>query len=482
MFTIMCAENGMVISAILNLQKETYFCVAMIIAILFIGFLLYQIKELRKEKDKEVQNYETILLATAVETYKGIRILDLSTGDSDYIYFENNSIKKSKIGDWMSWIASQEKNVLPEDWPELYNALQIDNLRQMKDSDVVRKNYRSIYKDRDGFYRTYSTTFSIIYVNGRKNAVMSTIDNTEVVKKELKQKSLLFSAASIYIAMYVVDLKKDIVDTLKSPEHISELLKGRKHNVQELFNHMMTKTTDEQFLDDMMKFVDFSTLKERMQGVNNITLEFLGTHSGWCRARFIAVDYDEDNQLSRVLWVVENIDKEKKKSNRLLYLSETDLMTGIRNRGSGERKIRELLEREHQGMFCLLDADKFKSINDQYGHGVGDKVIIEIANCLKSSFRENDVVMRLGGDEYAVFADGITDKKTAITIIERFLDAIDRIAIPELGDRKVTVSVGVAFKISGDDSNFEKLYSHADHCAYESKKIDGNAYMFYDLT
>lgn len=468
------------LKAVMRKNTSAEYILTAIVIIMFLGFLFYQVRELRKEKDREVQNYENILLATAAETYKGIRLLDLETGNADYICFENDSIKKTQIGDWMTWLKSQEKIILPQDWQELYEVLNIDNLRQMKEKEAFQKNYRSVYKDEDGYYHTYSTTISMNYVEGKKMAIMSTIDNTEVVKKERKQKNLLNSAASIYISMHVVDLKNDVMESLKSEEHINKILGGRKHNVQELFREIMTKLTDEQFLDVMMKFIDFSTLDERMQGVNTITLEFLGTISGWCRARFIAVDYDENDQLSQVLWVVENIDKEKKKANRLLYLSETDIMTGIRNRGSGERKIRELLEQDHQGMFCLLDADKFKSINDQYGHGIGDKVIIEIANCLKVSFRENDIVMRLGGDEYAVFADGITDKKVAETIIERFFNAITSMDIPELGDRKVTVSVGIAFKKSDDGSDFENLYSHADHCAYESKKIEGNAYMFFE--
>lgn len=436
---------------------------------------------IKKENDRAVQNYENILLAIAAETYKGIRLLDLETADSDYICFENDGINRTKIGEWMCWLKTQEKNIYPEDWQDVYEVLHIDNLRQMKEKEAFQKNYRSIYKDEEGYYRTYSTTVSIIYVGGKKTAIMSTIDNTEVVKKEIKQKNLLSSAASIYISMHVVDLKNDVMESLKSEEHINNLLGGRKHNVQELFREIMTDLTDDQFLEGMMSFVDLTTLDKRMQGVNNISFEFLGKISGWCRARFIVVDYDEHHRLNRVLWVVENIDKEKKESNELRYLSETDLMTGIRNRGSGERKIKELIEDNHQGMFCLLDIDKFKSVNDQFGHGVGDKVIIEIANCLKSSFRKNDIILRLGGDEYAVFADGIIDKQIGETIIERFFNAIDSIDISELGDRKITVSVGIAFKTLEDDSDFEILYKHADYCAYESKTIAGNAYMFFEV-
>ena len=63
---------------------------------------------------------------------------------------------------------------------------------------------------------------------------------------------------------------------------------------------------------------------------------------------------------------MEVIDEQKRREKKLLYLSETDSMTGINNRGSGERKITEFLEKKKGGLFCLLDCDKFKKINDTY--------------------------------------------------------------------------------------------------------------------
>ena len=130
-------------------------------------------------------------------------------------------------------------------------------------------------------------------------------------------------------------------------------------------------------------------------------------------------------------------------------------------------------------MFILLDADKFKSINDTYGHGVGDRVIIEIANCLKRAFRENDVVMRLGGDEFAAFAPLVFGTEGGSIILERFFDQINLVSIPELRDRKIEVSVGAAFYQEEDEYSFEELYKRADGCTYVSKKHKGNYVTFY---
>ena len=178
------------------------------------------------------------------------------------------------------------------------------------------------------------------------------------------------------------------------------------------------------------------------------------------------------------MWMVEVIDEEKRQRDNLQMLSETDRMTGILNRGGGEAKIREMLDSGRSGMFCLMDADKFKSINDNYGHGVGDKVLIEIANCLKKSFRDNDIVLRLGGDEFAAYAPTVLNEKVGQQIIDRFFYNIDLINIPELKDRKICISMGVAFYKPEDDFSFDELYKRADHGTYISKKHEGNYVTF----
>lgn len=116
-------------------------------------------------------------------------------------------------------------------------------------------------------------------------------------------------------------------------------------------------------LQEVLEFVDISTLEERLLEESSITYEFIDKISGWCRSRFIPVDYDENGRLLHVLFCIECIEKEKKRENRLISLAQTDLMTGLCNRGSGEKRITELLKEKTGGLLCLIDCDKFKSIN-----------------------------------------------------------------------------------------------------------------------
>lgn len=174
-----------------------------------------------------------------------------------------------------------------------------------------------------------------------------------------------------------------------------------------------------------------------------------------------------------------DITDKKKMENQLRYLSQTGALTGIHNRGSGEHRVQSLLEQGQRGMFCLLDIDKFKHINDTYGHGVGDKVLIALAQCLTHSFRSQDIVMRLGGDEFSIYAVGISDEEIGRRSIQRFFNTVNTIDIPELGDYKVSVSLGAVLCSGAQKVDFDQLYQMADATMYNCKKVQGNKADFY---
>ena len=162
-----------------------------------------------------------------------------------------------------------------------------------------------------------------------------------------------------------------------------------------------------------------------------------------------------------------------------MYLSETDRMTGICNRGCGERKISEMLDKHIGGLLCLIDCDKFKAINDTYGHAVGDSVIIAVAETLQNSCRENDIVLRLGGDEFAMYIPGLLDRQAADLFTERVFAAISSIQIPEMGTKQIYVSMGASFCLEDEEISFDRLYKEADEAMYQSKKVEGYCVTFY---
>lgn len=170
------------------------------------------------------------------------------------------------------------------------------------------------------------------------------------------------SLSSIYISMELVNVQTHRYHIVKTLDEVVHFLGVKpqsegEYRIDEDFpghiNSVMNEFCTKAQRKETLEFVDISTVEDRLRGKNTIVHEFIGKVSGWCRERFIPVDYDADGRLWHVLYCVENIDEEKRRENRLMYLAQTDFMTGIRNRGSGENKITEYLVRKQCGLLCL---------------------------------------------------------------------------------------------------------------------------------
>ncbi len=299
--------------------------------------------------------------------------------------------------------------------------------------------------------------------------------------KAEKNSHNLLSAAGIYLVMVNINLPQDSYETIScKSERLKAIIGDKGTDARKTMEEIIRTITDERSVSDMRIFMNLDTLYERMNDVNTLSHEYMDISDRWCRVRFIASDRDNKGKLIHVLIVSEIIDREKRDRDRLLYLSETDQMTGVNNRGTGEMRIRKQLMEGECGMLAILDIDRFKQINDTYGHGVGDKVLVMIATAMKATFREKDITMRLGGDEFAVYVNGVNDRNEAEFILKRFIGNVEKRSVEELQGNPVNVSIGVAFYRKGDRFAFEELYRRADACTYESKKKEGNSISFFE--
>ncbi|MEG1495859.1 MAG: EAL domain-containing protein [Clostridiales bacterium] len=157
---------------------------------------------------------------------------------------------------------------------------------------------------------------------------------------------------------------------------------------------------------------------------------------------------------------------------------KTDLMTGLLNRASAEVIITQRLKNnEATCAMIMLDIDNFKKFNDTSGHAYGDKVISAVAAKLSESFRQNDIVARMGGDEFAVFLDNIPGVDVIEEKAHKFCAGLSDIMIDgENGD--ITCSVGIAVS-STQAHTFELLYKNADKALYNAKCCGRNMVAIY---
>ncbi|MET3940539.1 diguanylate cyclase (GGDEF)-like protein/PAS domain S-box-containing protein [Paenibacillus sp. PvP094] len=156
-----------------------------------------------------------------------------------------------------------------------------------------------------------------------------------------------------------------------------------------------------------------------------------------------------------------------KVNDQLETMASTDLLTGLKNRRFFQLKMLESLERYHatQREFSLLvvDIDHFKSINDTYGHPVGDLVLGNLAGLLQSVSRSSDVVARYGGEEFVIILTDCTAEQAVITA-ERYRT---QVASADWGVYNITISIGVA-TVAEEDTD-QSLFQKADMALYASK-------------
>ena len=344
--------------------------------------------------------------------------------------------------------------------------------------------YLVIYRDSNSRQSVFSNL--VLYISVAwvvLLAVLLTFIQTSLNKgqkqiEDIATKHGIASHSGLYVSMHLIDLEKNSIHELSSDPEIKVLQVQEGHHAKEKLTSAVKKMTKVESLPEMLEFIKLNNLTERIGDKHAIYQEFLSEDYGWCKAYFMLVDENKDGEINKIVFAIELIDEEKRREKHLRYLSETDAMTGLKNRGSGEKTVTDLISQGTEGMFCLLDADKFKSINDNFGHDVGDKVIKAIANCLKNAFKNTDVTLRLGGDEFAAYAVGVTTELQGRIIINRLFAMVEAIVIPELGDREISISLGAAFFNAESGETFAELYKRADSAAYISKKTFGNCFTF----
>ena len=146
------------------------------------------------------------------------------------------------------------------------------------------------------------------------------------------------------------------------------------------------------------------------------------------------------------------------------YEATHDLLTNVYNRAGYEETIKEI--DVHTAFFILLDIDCFKETNDEYGHIIGDKVLVKVINTVKKHFRNTEYIYRIGGDEFAIIIPH-ANKETASTVKER-IDLINKeLAVKENNLPVTSISAGGAYGSESTDAL--KLFSRADRALYISK-------------
>jgi diguanylate cyclase (GGDEF)-like protein len=199
-----------------------------------------------------------------------------------------------------------------------------------------------------------------------------------------------------------------------------------------------------------------------------------------------------------ILGVTRNIHKRKQMEDQVRHLAFYDPLTKLPNRRLLQDRFSQLLALSKRsgcyGAVMFLDLDNFKPLNDQYGHGVGDLLLIQVADRLRFCVRESDTVARFGGDEFVVLVSELmTDRSVSVNqaelIAEKIRSSLSQVylltiqrenEIAATVEHHCTVSIGVALFI-GHETSQDDVLKWADKAMYQAKEAGRNQIRFHDM-
>ncbi len=250
---------------------------------------------------------------------------------------------------------------------------------------------------------------------------------------------------------------------------------------EDIENHRILKD-DEAFNMNLVHHEDIPIMVEMMNNlIDSEKTEYdirLMTDNGvheYFRISYKHVS-DENGNIVFIVGKGRNIHLQKMFEER----SQKDLLTECYNKISSENivgdKLAYLPNKQHA--FFIVDIDNFKAINDNLGHYFGDVVLREISSSLKEIFRDEDVVSRIGGDEFVVFLENISNVKLIKDKANTILEVYNKTYSGDNQDYSISGSIGIAI-YPQDGTTYDELYKNADKALNQAKLLGKNRYVMY---
>ncbi|NCQ50316.1 EAL domain-containing protein [archaeon] len=195
---------------------------------------------------------------------------------------------------------------------------------------------------------------------------------------------------------------------------------------------------------------------------------------------------DNDKNILYYTSLFTDISQSKKKNQHLNMLLKRDYLTGLDNRLSLNSLLNEDIEYNEPFAVLFMDIDNFKYINDTLGHSIGDKLLISVANRLKSLLRAQDTIARLGGDEFVVVLRNFINKNNIVLVANKILDSLqEEFKIYNNKHIKdefyLTLSIGISL-YEKDAKTVDDLLKYADLAMYNVKSKGKNGFFFFNET
>lgn len=306
----------------------------------------------------------------------------------------------------------------------------------------------------------------------------------DMAREAEEERRTIFQLATeqLFENIFEVDITNNCAANGDTERYFESLGAPKNMPFDQVVRYIANKRVKEEFREGYIRTLDPENIRKAFdEGRESLQYEFLITVDGvnyyWNKVVARMVKSGDGNL--HVLFYRQNIDEQKQQETRMMEQIQRDSMTGLYDKVSTERRIQEQLEKDPGGIyaFFIVDIDDFKHVNDEFGHAIGDRVILQFAGNLTEMFGNEGTIGRIGGDEFVAFIKlgqtGEAEKKA-----ERLSAALQMELACDHGMIMVSASIGVAVSPKGG-RDFGILYQHADTALYEAKQQGKNGYCIY---
>jgi diguanylate cyclase (GGDEF)-like protein/PAS domain S-box-containing protein len=201
----------------------------------------------------------------------------------------------------------------------------------------------------------------------------------------------------------------------------------------------------------------------------------------WVENRYVPVR-DKEGRLIEVEGIIIDTTERKAAEEKITLLARTDGLTGLANRATFTERLNQAYAAAQRGALAFailyLDLDKFKPVNDTYGHPVGDLLLQQVAQRLKNCTRESDLIARLGGDEFAILQGDMREPANAGVLAAKIQAALALPYVISGNEIDISVSIGISPYVPGN-AGADAMLVQADLALYRSKEEGRNQYHFH---
>ena len=204
----------------------------------------------------------------------------------------------------------------------------------------------------------------------------------------------------------------------------------------------------------------------------------------WVESTIVPMYDDASQRVQKYVSIRFDVTEKRKFLETLQWQAEHDELTGLPNRFLLSKALDQAIVKAKSQPSTVavgvLDLDGFKQINDRYGHEIGDRLLVAVADRLKHSMRIEDTVARLGGDEFVLILD-VRDPKVLESALQRLLAALSAVYIIDGIGINISASIGVTL-YPNDNENADTLLRHADQAMYKAKQSGRNRFHLFDVS